>query len=49
MAGRYGVLPVDDRFQIRLLGRGDLYITRYIARDHHQSGFLPEPSSQATN
>jgi hypothetical protein len=27
MAGRYGVLPVDDRFQIRLLGRGDLYIT----------------------
>jgi hypothetical protein len=27
-AGRYGVLPVDERFNIRLLGRGDLYVTR---------------------
>ncbi len=27
-AGRYGVLPMDERFQLRLLGRGDLYITR---------------------
>ena len=27
-AGRYNVLPLDDRFNERLLGRGDLYTTR---------------------
>jgi arylsulfatase len=26
-AGKYNVLPLDDRFQERVLGRGDLYIT----------------------
>jgi arylsulfatase len=24
-AGKYNVLPLDDRFQERLLGRGELY------------------------
>jgi len=27
-AGKYNVLPLDERFNERLLGRGDLYVTR---------------------
>jgi arylsulfatase len=47
-AGRYNVLPLDDRFQQRLLGRGDLYQTRSQVTFYPGAVRIPESNAPET-
>jgi hypothetical protein len=47
-AGRYNVLPVDDRFQERLLGRGDLYSSREQLTFYSGAVRIPEANAPDT-
>ncbi|HEX7124233.1 MAG TPA: arylsulfatase [Thermodesulfobacteriota bacterium] len=47
-AGRYDVLPLDDRFQERLLGRGDLYSTREQLTFYPGAVRIPEGNAPDT-
>lgn len=47
-AGRYNVLPLDDRFQERLLGRGDLYTTKTQVTFYPGAVRIPESSAPNT-
>ncbi len=45
---RYNVLPLDDRFNERLLGRGDLYTTREHLTFHPGTVRVPEANAPDT-
>jgi arylsulfatase len=47
-AGRYDVLPVDERFQMRLLGRGDLYTSREQLTFYPGAIRIPETNAPDT-
>jgi arylsulfatase len=47
-AGRYNVLPLDDRFQERMLGRGDLYQTRPQRTFYPGAVRIPEGNAPVT-
>lgn len=47
-AGRYNVLPLDDRFNERLLGRGDLYQTREQVVFYPGAVRIPEANAPDT-
>ena len=47
-AGRYNVLPLDDRFNERLLGRGDLYTTREQLTFYPGAVRIPEANAPDT-
>jgi arylsulfatase len=47
-AGRYNVLPLDDRFNERLLGRGDLYSTRQQLTFYPGAVRIPESNAPET-
>ena len=47
-AGRYDVLPLDDRFNERLLGRGDLYQTRDQMTFYPGAVRIPEANAPDT-
>ena len=47
-AGRYNVLPLDDRFNEGLLGRGDLYTTREQLTFYPGAVRIPEANAPDT-
>ena len=47
-AGKYNVLPLDERFNERLLGRGDLYATREQVTFYPGAVRIPEGNSPDT-
>lgn len=47
-AGKYNVLPLDDRFQERLLGRGDLYSARTQLTFYPGAVRIPETNAPDT-
>ena len=47
-AGKYNVLPLDDRFNERLLGRGDLYASREQLTFYRGAVRIPETNAPDT-